>query len=528
MQTKKIPFDKVLALSFKDVHYQSQPETLKSFYRFSPDIKGIEEAIKERKKIQVNRLLLHDVLSDNYSINASSSQKINIEFLKDSNTFTIITAHQPSLLGGPAYYFYKICSTIHLSQYLSEQYPEYKFLPVFISGSEDHDFEEVKSLHLYNRHVEWATNQSGPVGRFNISGLDEVLNIVSDILGSTENAETLTQVFKTSLANANNYNDFVFSWLNYFFKDYGLLILNMDDKRLKSCFANIMIKEIKERRSASLVQETQEELLKHGFKPQAFARDINIFYMAEGSRERIYYEDGKFLVNHSSTTFSEVEIIHEIEKFPERFSPNVILRPIYQEYILPNIAYIGGGGEIAYWLERKKQFDYYDVFFPVLIRRNSVMLMSKSLIKTMDKLNLTLEDILLEEDKVITKYLESAANGDFHLNDEILEIQEVYNKIAAKAKLIDPTLEPFVLGEGHKTLKSSEAIEVKLKRTLKQKEETSVNQIKSLKSKLFPDGSLQERKESLLPYLVTENLSFIEKLIDELNPLKKEFLFIYL
>ena len=133
------------------------------------------------------------------------------------------------------------------------------------------------------------------------------------------------------------------------------------------------------------------KLLELGFKPQAFARDINVFYMTDGSRERIYFENDRYIINNTNISFSESEIIQEIDNFPERFSPNVVLRPLYQESTLPNIAYIGGGGEIAYWLERKSQFEYFDVFFPVLIRRNSVMLVPKSIVKTLDKLSLKLE-----------------------------------------------------------------------------------------------------------------------------------------
>lgn len=529
MHISKVPFDKINSLSYKDSFYQLQTEKLKSFISFMPDMSGLEAAMEQRKKKDVDRELLVSVLNNHYEgVIASEKQYRNIYKLSDKNTFTIITAHQPSLLGGPAYYFYKICSVIQLTEQMNKSYPDCHFVPVFVSGSEDHDFDEIKSLHIYGKTIEWNANQTGPVGRFNTSGLSEVLDMVSGILGTSESAEKLVQVFYQALEKSDSYNDFVFFWLNHFFKDHGLLVLNMDDKRLKKNFVPIIKKEVTERKSVSLVQETQEALFHFGFKPQAFARDINVFYMIDGLRERIYFENDKYLINNTNLSFSLTEIIQEIDNFPERFSPNVVLRPLYQESTLPNIAYIGGGGEIAYWLERKSQFEYFGVFFPALIRRNSVMLMPKSIVKTLAKLELTLEDILLDEDKIITKYLEMTANGDFHLNDEIIEIKDVFSKISAKAKLIDPTLEPFVLGEGHKITKSIEAIESRLKRTLKQKEDTSINQIKSVRSKLFPENGLQERKESLLPYLVSEEKDFLNTLIETLNPLEKEFLFIYL
>jgi bacillithiol biosynthesis cysteine-adding enzyme BshC len=472
--------------------------------------------------------LLHGVLYDHYGTSSSDRQQTNIDLLKDNNTFTITTAHQPSLLGGPAYYFYKICSVINLARQLSLLYPAYKFVPVFISGAEDHDFDEVKSLHLFHKTVEWETKQHGAVGRFSTDGLSDVIQQVKDILGVGKTAVAIGQAFDTALSNADNYNTFVFNWLNYFFKDYGLLVVNMDDRQLKKAFAPIIKKEISEKKSIEFVQNIQESLLKLGFKPQAFAREVNIFYMIDGIRERIYFKDGRYFINNTDFSFSEKEIMEEVDLFPERFSPNVILRPLYQESILPDIAYIGGGGEVAYWLERKTQFNYFGIFYPVIIRRNSVMLLPKSLIKTMDKLDLGIDDFLMEEDKVITKYLERAADGDFHLYDEINEVRDIFKNIAFKARIIDPTLEPFVMGEANKILKTIESIEGRLKRAIKQKEETSVNQIKALRSKLFPDNGLQERKESLLQYLVTEDISLLDKLIEVLNPLEKEFLFINL
>lgn len=529
MQLSKVSYDKVKNLSFKDINYQLAADKLKDFIAFLPNEQGLDEAIKNRKNYEINRDVLVQVLSDQYAHHLPSDRQTNhIHKLGDKNTFTIVTAHQPALLGGPAYYFYKICSAIHLAEKLCQTHPDCHFVPVFINGSEDHDFDEVKSLNLYGKQVEWKTVQKGSVGRFLPTGLDEVIEHVFSILGNNDYATEINTTFKNALENAKTYNDFVFSWLNYFFRESGLLILNMDDKKLKAGFAPILKKEITERKSATLVQATQEKLLEHGFKPQAFARDINLFYLNGDSRERIYIHDGIYHVNNTTLVFSEEEILSHIDAFPERFSPNVVLRPIYQESTLPNIAYIGGGGEIAYWLERKTQFEYFHVFFPVLIRRNSVMLITKAVSKTIQKLELSPEDFIGEEENIITKYLEKSGNEGFHLNAELFEINKIFDQIALKVKEIDPTLSPYVLGEGHKVSKTIDAIESKLKRSLKQKEETSVNQIRTIKAKLFPENNLQERKESLLAYLVTEGKTFLPQLIDVLDPMEKDFLFIHL
>jgi bacillithiol biosynthesis cysteine-adding enzyme BshC len=302
----------------------------------------------------------------------------------------------------------------------------------------------------------------------------------------------------------------------------------MDDKRFKKAFSPTMKKEITERKSIELVQNTQTELSGLGFRPQAFAREINLFYMENGTRERIIYENRVYRINNTELTFSEDELINQIDEFPDKFSPNVVMRPIYQEFILPNIAYIGGGGEISYWVERKTQFEYFGVYFPVLIRRNSVMILTKSIQKLMDKLEVNLQALLQDENNLINLYLEKVTNADFHLLQETEQINSIFDIISEKARMIDPTLGPYALSEGQKVIKSIDAIEARLKKTIKHKEETSINQLKNLRSKLFPDGGLQERTESFLQYIVSEGFGFQEKLIEICDPLQKEFLFIYI
>jgi len=529
MRISKIGFERVSALTHKDVFYQLQNQKLAKFIKYAPDDEGLTQAIKDRKANKINRSLIYEVVNDQYSkFTSSEKQRSNIEALLSEDAFTVITAHQPIILGGPAYYFYKICSTIHLCEHLSKEHPDKTFVPVFINGSEDHDFEEVNKLQLFGKSLTWDTNQHGPVGKFTTNNLDNLIQSVSDILGDSDLSKGLSASFAKALDNAKDYNDFVFNWLNDIFDETGLLVINMDNKKLKQNFIPILKKELLERKSESIVLETQNELHKLNFKPQAFARDINLFYMASQSRERIIYEDGLYKIHNTNLAFSEADMMTEVENHPERFSPNVVLRPIFQEFTLPNIAYIGGGGEIAYWLERKSQFEYFGVFYPVLIRRNSVMLITKSVQKSMAKLGMTEDELLLDEDAAVSLYLKKSSDTDFELDAETTKITEIFYAIAEKAKAIDPTLEHFVIGEATKIIKATESIEGRLKRSLKQKEEVSVNQIKNIKSKLFPDHGLQERKESLLQYLVSEDKDFLNELIAHLNPLQKEFLFIYL
>lgn len=524
MDITKISFDKVSALSMKDTFYQLHHDELTDFINFNPDLAGLEKAIAERQNFEVDRVLIHQVVAEAYQT-TSSKQQTNIDLLKRPSTFTIITAHQPSLLGGPAYYIYKICSAINLAAKLTELYPQYNFIPVFINGSEDHDLEEINVLHLFGKTLHWDTNQRGPIGRFDVTGLDQMIVQFSELLGNSERAKALSQIFVDALKNTKDYNTFVFNWVNQIFKKYGLLVVNMDSSALKRRFLPILRREIFERESETMIQKTQDDLTKINFKPQAFAREINVFYLSNQSRERIVFEDEKYKVLNTDLSFSHADMEVELETHPERFSPNVVLRPLYQEMIFPNVAYIGGGGEIAYWLERKAQFEHFGIFFPVLMRRNSVTLLPKYIQKNIDKLGLSIEDTLADEDKLIAEFLVASVDEDMTFVEEQDIIKHVFETIAKNAQAIDPTLVPYVMSESVKAIKMVESIGGRLKRSLKQKEETSVNQIRTIKAKLHPNHGLQERYDSIWQYVVNEDENLINTLVKNLDPLDKDFLY---
>jgi bacillithiol biosynthesis cysteine-adding enzyme BshC len=529
MHITKLDFGQINALSNRDIKYQQDPESFSSFINELPTIEGIGNAITKRLEFPVNRALLSSVLLESYHDCATSEQTTHINDLLSDHTFTIVTAHQPILLGGPAYYIYKIISILSLCNRLRKQYPHYKFVPVFISGAEDHDFDEVNKLNIFNQQLDWVTNQTGPVGRFTTQGLEEIIQRFNAALGVSPEAESLKTIFTDAHKNADSYNDFVFRWINDVFGKYGLLVLNMDNKALKSHFAPIIKKEIFETPSLEIVHNTQQRLEESfGFKPQAYVREINFFYMSPGRRDRIEFIDGNYHIKNTNLIFTRNELESEIDNHSERFSPNVIIRPLYQEYILPNIAYVGGGGEISYWLERQTQFAHFNIFFPVLIRRNSVMLLNSAIQKSLGKLSLSIEDIVTEETQIIKSFIQRHAGESLNLDEEYKMILSAYESLSKKAELIDPSLISFIGAESTKAKKAVEQIESKLLKAVKQRQDTQLQQISNLKSKLFPKGGLQERHDSFWTYFVNYKEDLIEKLLPILDPMDKAFLFIEL
>ncbi len=447
----------------------------------------------------------------------------NIEALSSKHTFTIVTAHQPSLFGGPLYYIFKICSVINLCKQLNKHYDDYHFVPTFISGGEDHDFDEIDHMHLYNKTVKWNRDASGPVGRLDLEGLDIAIEDLAGIIGTSLHAIEMIELLKSCKNGAKTYGDFVFRFVNKLFGKYGLIVLDMDNVAYKKQFSEVLKRELLEGISKPYVVKTQEKLLKNRFKAQAFPREINLFYLGAGGRQRIEKKQNGFYILKTDLVFTEAEIIEELENHPENFSPNVIMRPLYQESIVPNLAYIGGGGEIAYWLERKSQFKAFGVFYPMLIRRNSAMILNKGDVKIMDKLNLSIEDVFKEEQELISAFVAKQSPVNLSLTDEKNSLKTTFNSIATKSKEVDPTLEKSVLAEMSKLLKNVNNMESRMERAVKAREDINVKKINKLKQKLFPNNGLQERFANFLPHYISIGPDFFDVLIENLNPMDRKF-----
>ena len=312
--------------------------------------------------------------------------------------------------------------------------------------------------------------------------------------------------------------------VNELFKSYGLVVLDMNNPELKKQFIPIMEQELFEQASRSLIEATTTELEKVGFSQQAFPREINLFYLRDQIRERIVQEGDTFQVLNTDYSFTEAEMREELHQHPEHFSPNVVIRPLYQEYILPNLAYIGGGGEIAYWLERQTQFEHFGINFPMLIRRNSVLWIDKGHVKKLNKLGLQVSDLFTDTEDLIKSYVKANAENELSLKEEKKQLHTIFNGIVEKIKEVDQTLVKTVKAEAANQMNSLQGLESRLLKAEKQRHEIELNQIRGIKDKLFPGNGLQERTDNFLSFYLRYGDSFFETLLKELNPLKEGFI----
>jgi bacillithiol biosynthesis cysteine-adding enzyme BshC len=511
-------------LSKTDIAYATGDSRLRPFYEHEPALGSFSNVIAAREKAEYPRQTLTEVLKEQYR-GLPQQEKVaqNIAVLADKNTFTVATAHQPAIFLGPLYFLYKALTAINLAEDVGAKNPGKRIVPVFVLGSEDHDLEELNSINLFGKKLVWQTAEKGAVGSMSTASLAPVLEELKSILGENEAAKAVFSRVEKAYSEQKTVGEATQAMLHDLFGKYGLVVLNMNDARLKRLFVPILKAELLEQPSFKIVNETTAQLNSLGFKTQAVPREINLFYMTPGLRERIVLENGAYKVLNTDLVFSEKEMLAEVENCPERFSPNVVLRPLFQELILPNLAYVGGGGELAYWLERRPLFGHFGVPFPALVRRNSVLWLDREAGKKLQKFGFSPADFFKDTDSLIRNFIEKNASGEVNLELEINDLKKIFDRLAAKATAIDPTLEKAVRAEEVKAVGSLEQWQSRLVRAEKQKHEVTLNQIRASKEKYFPGGGLQERHDNFIPYLLKYGDAFFEELKANLEPFDAGF-----
>lgn len=516
-KTTKIALSHTAQFSKLMTDYVKGENYLRPFYGYSPAVEAFDQIIKDKSRDTLNRTLLVDVLKKQYSQSNIKDKDAGIEILLDSKTFTVCTGHQLCLFTGPLYFIYKIITTINLAEILKEKYPTYNFLPVYWMASEDHDFDEIKSVHLFGKTITWNNEQAkGAVGNLNTETLAGVIAELEQVLGDSENANELMQIFRKAYLKHNNLADATRYLVNQLFVDTDLIIVDGNDAALKAEFIPILKDDILNNTNYKLVNKTIEELEGLGFKAQVNPREINCFYMTDGARERVIVHDDA----------TKEKLIKELEQNPEHFSPNVVTRPLYQQAILPNLAYVGGPGEIAYWLEYKAMFDAHKLIFPILIPRNFAMLTDEKINQQLHKLGIEIKDVFKDTEALIKEFVSKHAGAELSLKQEELKLIKTFDEIAEKAISLDITLKSNVDAEKQKAINALKNIEAKLLRSEKQKQDTAVQQIKKVKEKLFPQGVLQERHENFAPYYLKYGKQFIAKLKQQFNPFEIEMMIV--
>tara|TARA_R110002073_G_scaffold72537_1_gene177689 strand:- start:721725 stop:723338 length:1614 start_codon:yes stop_codon:yes gene_type:complete len=520
-----IPFQKTGYFSKIINDYLDKKKVIQSFYNNSADLAGFKKQLEEKKESfkPETRTNLVAALTNQYQHTTASVQTTkNIELLKESNTFTVTTGHQLNLFTGPLYFLYKIIATINLSKELKRAFPARNFVPIYWMATEDHDFEEINYFNFKGKKVRWDRKSSGAVGRLSTAGLDVVLDQFSKALGSTTHALELKEMFKkaylehASLAAATRY------LANELFSEFGLVIVDGDDAILKRQFIPFVEDELVHQTSNKQVAKTIEKLSEH-YDIQVNPREINLFYLTDELRERIVFENGIYKVVDTSISWSKEEILAEISEFPKRFSPNVIMRPLYQEIILPNLCYIGGGGELAYWFELKSYFENVGIPFPILLLRNSAVILSEKQQEKLDKLSISAEELFLNQHDLISKKIKEISELEIDFSDQRTFLKEQFAKLELVAEKTDKSFIGAVKAQTKKQLNGLDHLEKRLLKAEKRKHQELTDRICQLQDQIFPNQSLEERQRNFSEYYLEYGTALIPKIIENLEPLKGEF-----
>ncbi|GAB4341078.1 MAG: bacillithiol biosynthesis cysteine-adding enzyme BshC [Flammeovirgaceae bacterium] len=508
MNLTQIPLEATHQFSPLFLDYIHNEPHIKPFFHRFPSMANFEAQIKEKQFAQNQREMLVEAIHEQYSTLTNKPNEL-IQSLLEPNTFTVTTGHQLNIFTGSLFFIYKIITTIKLAKELSQHYPQYRFVPVYWMASEDHDFAEINHFYLFNKKFTWYLPEAkGAVGKLNPSTIVSICDEIKEI----------PAFFRDAYQNSSNLAEATRKIVHHLFGKEGLLVVDGDNNLLKKSIIPIIKDDLLNHSAKQLVEKSDAILSSSGYDTQIYVRDINFFYLDSFVRERIEKEGNEYQVLNTSLRFSKEDIMDLIEVKPEKFSPNVALRPIYQEMILPNLAYIGGPAEVTYWLQLKSVFDHYKVLFPMVVPRNFAMILSQANVNKLAKLNVQARDLFLPEKALKEIFLEKNSQKAVSLDSAYQKLEELTLYIALIASAVDKSLDGFVKSEMKQATKIIETIEKRIKKAEDFRHEVAFKQLFALKDKLFPNGIPQERHDNYLQFALNDE-QFIEKLMNNFSPL---------
>jgi bacillithiol synthase len=523
--TDRISYTDTASFSTLVTDYIAQENNLSSFIENFPSQKNIEAQIKKKATYTFDRKNLVKSINANYNgINVNPAVQSNIDLLLQENTFTICTAHQPNIFTGHLYFIYKILHTVKLATDLKKLYAAYNFVPVFYMGSEDADLDELGHINIDGEKWEWQTKQKGAVGRMVIDkAFVQLIEKIKGRFGNEVFGNEIIEAIDSCYSIGNTIQQATLAFVHFLFGKYGVVTLIADDVILKARMIPIFKNEIENETSHQAAENTTNKLAAF-YKGQAHSRPINLFYLQNDIRERIEKDaSGNYFVVNTDIVFTKQALLQEIETNPQHFSPNVILRGLYQETILPNIIFVGGGGEIAYWLQLKEVFKSYKTLFPILIVRNSFLIQTAKQQKQWQQLGFGLEQLFKSIVHLENIYTTKNTTNELSLANELIALEKVYKNLQQKATAIDKSLLTHIGALQKKHLKNIAIAEKKFLKAEKRNFAERLLHIQKIKNNLFPNQSLQERYDNIIPYYAKYRSAIFDIILEASLSIEQQF-----
>ena len=510
--------------------FENVREYYKHNFRNKDSYANLFKSISDSRKDK--QLNLSAIIKNQYSSlqNISNKTLRNIELIDKEKTIAVVTGQQLGIIGGPLYTVYKILTTIRLANQLTERYDEFKFVPVFWLEGDDHDFNEVRSINLFDNENQVINigykeeinddDAKQSIGKINFDeALNDFLNKYESSLRDSDFKNELVSKLKECYQVGNSFKQSFKQLLFWLFDEFGLIIFDPQDPQVKTLLKPIFKKEVNDysihTQKLILTSAKLEEL----YHAQVKVKPVNLFYHTDEGRYSVEPVDDIFKLRRKRKQFTKDEILTEIENFPDKFSPNVLLRPICQDFLFPTGFYIGGPSEIAYFAQVTPLYDFYNIVTPIIFPRSSATILEKNVATGLDKYDLSMNDIFLGLDELKEKVIASLSENNIEnaFEEASKEIELTFDKIKENLFAIDKTL---VDSSGrYKDRIMSSIVELKSKAIKAQetKHETTIRQLTRLSNLLYPLGNLQEREINFTYFYNKYGKDFIRKVYDDIS-----------
>jgi bacillithiol biosynthesis cysteine-adding enzyme BshC len=501
MQVHSVERDKTFFKNNLLHDYYNGAAYLNPFYSYPPQLDSLIDVMADRNYPEEFRPILRDVLMRQYKRSGivwENEDKVykNIQSLSETNTYTITTGQQIHIGLGPLYVWYKIKDVLAICEQAKEKYPDKKFVPVFWMASEDHDFDEINHIPLFGKKYEWSIESNGPVGRLDTSDLSELFKTWFKELRLNQDQQDFIDLCVEAYKESN-LADATRKILHRLLKDEGLVILDADEAELKQLFKPVFEDELQGKNFGSLFK-TAEQLNEVGVGAQVVVRECNLFYITDNTRVRLKLSENKVSTVDGVELCKRAEIKRFTEENSERLSPNALLRPLYQEWILPNLVYVGGPSEVKYWLQLKALFRNYNLELPIVSARTSNILFPE---RIAFKQPIETEDFFQKDDAIL-KQLDKQYT---ELKDEFQQaFNGINNSIEAYNQLFKTTFPGYNLDGKIKKIEPKilglkEVVDGNLKVLANQDE--NLNKVLKTKNRFFHSNQIQERNEHILSWI---------------------------
>jgi bacillithiol synthase len=475
--------------------------------------------------------LVSVLLEQNQDIGASEQTLEHIRWLGKENGVAIVTGQQVGILGGPLYTLYKAISALKLAAHLNATIPAYKFVPVFWLEGEDHDFEEVNSIQVLNHdHLPAAIDylpdgkplerNIGAVGNHIFgNGVDTFFEKLRESLPASEFTPSVIDLFRAYYASGSTMLGSFARLMNRLFEGRGLVFINSNDRSLKRLLIPIFKKELNEVPRVSQLIIGQSAGLEERYHAQIKPKAVNLFLFHKEGRYLIEPREKDFSLKGTRQYFQKEELLRMADETPEVFSPNVALRPVCQDTLLPTLAYVSGPGEIAYFAQLRPVYEHFNVPMPIIYPRASATIAENRHQKTMEKYDLSIEDLFQPPEKLEKKIVDIVSEVD--VDEMFADAQKRFSDIANEMKFglnyIDPTLLGALESTKSKVEQALQVLKEKASSAQKQRHEIALRQLQRITNSIHPGNNLQERELNVATFMNKYGLELINRLYADLE-----------